>query len=358
MSISTAVPIKIDFTYFRCMSKTDRRSWHIKPGDISNLRIEQEVIDTPAVGEAKVEIRSLGLNFADIFTLLGLYKAAPKTDFIPGLEFSGVITEIGEGVDSHKVGDRVMGVSRFGAWTSHLNIDARYLIPVPDDWSFEEGASYLVQVLTAYYALVELGRLQEGECVLIHSAAGGVGTQANRIAKKFNACTIGSVGSREKLSVLEREGFDKGIVRTDSFGKDLSNALGERKLNIVLECIGGKILKEGFRQLTVEGRMVVYGSASFSSPGDKVNKLKLLWKYLRRPKIDPLLLPNSNKSLMGFNLIWLYPQVEKMHRILGALAGLDLPAPPVGHRFGFEQLPDAIRLLHSGKTTGKVVVNL
>jgi alcohol dehydrogenase len=335
-----------------------RKAWHIVPGNIKNLRIEEESLPDPGPGEVQVHVHALGLNFADIFTLLGLYKAAPKDDFIPGLEYSGTITKIGTGVTGFQKGERVMGISRFGAWVSDINIDSRYIVQLPEGWSFSEGAGFLVQVLTAYYALVELGRLQKGETVLIHSAAGGVGTQANRIAKTLGAYTIGTVGHVSKLPVLQKEGWDKGIVRTKDFARDLKEALGVRKLNIVMECIGGSILMDGLKQLGIEGRMIIYGSASFSTPGDKVNMIKLLWKYLFRPKIDPLKLPNSNKSIMGFNLIWLYPQVEKMHRILSELEKLDLSAPLIGQEYSFNQLPDAIRDLHSGKTVGKLIVTV
>ncbi len=106
------------------------------------------------------------------------------------------------------------------------------------------------------------------------------------------------------------------------------------------------------------GRMIVYGSASFTTPGDKPNKLKMLMRYLKRPKIDPLRLPKSNKSIIGFNLIWLYEEVNKYHRIVSELNDLHLPPPIVGSEFDFDGLPDAIRALQSGKTIGKVVVTV
>ena len=251
-----------------------------------------------------------------------------------------------------------MGITRFGAYTDAINIDARYLVPIPQDWSFAEGASFLVQALTAYYGMVDLGRLQKGETVLVHSAAGGVGIQANRIAKKFDAYTIGTIGSAHKEEVLKSEGYDAWIVRSNNFRQDLRNALGDRRLDIIMECIGGKIMMDSFKELGLMGRMIKYGSASFTSPGDKPNKLKMIFQYLKRPKIDPLRLPNSNKSIIGFNLIWLYAEIEKYDRVVRELQELDLPAPIVGERFAFEALPDAVRKLQSGMTVGKVVVEV
>ncbi len=130
-----------------------------------------------------------------------------------------------------------MGAIRFGAYATHLNIDYRYIMKLPENWSFEEGASFIVQSLTAYYSLVELGNIKANDTVLIHSAAGGVGIYANRIAKKFNAYTIGTIGSESKRNFLLNEGYDEVIVRKDNFIKQLKVALGERKLNLVLESI-------------------------------------------------------------------------------------------------------------------------
>ena len=330
----------------------------MNPGNIANLKVREEELADPGPGEVQVAIKAVGLNFADLFTVWGMYKAAPDKDFIPGLEYSGQVSKVGQDVTRLKEGDRVMGITRFGAYTDTINIDERYLVPTPTDWSDAEGAGFLVQALTAYYGMVDLGRLQRGETVLIHSAAGGVGIQANRIAKKFDAYTIGSIGSPHKIDTLKAEGYDKWIVRSDNFRQDLRDALGDRRLDIIMECIGGKILMDGFKELGIMGRMINYGSASFTTHGDRPNKLKMLVRYLQRPKIDPMKLPNSNKSVIGFNLIWLYNQIEKYHTTVSALMDLDLPAPIIGEQFPFERLPDAVRKLQSGMTVGKVVVEV
>ena len=335
-----------------------RRVYRMTAGSIANLKSTVEDLEDPASDEVQVQVESIGLNFADLYSVWGMYKAAPKERLIPGLEYAGVISKVGSAVSEVEVGTRVMGVTRFGAYVDRLNIDARYITPRPEGWSPQEGAGFLVQALTALYGLRELGRLQEGETVLIHSAAGGVGIQANRIAKHFGAFTIGSVGRDSKIGLLQQEGYDRWIVRSPNFREDLKAAVGERDLNLIMECIGGKVLMDGFKTLAPEGRMIVYGSASFTTQGNRPNKLKMLARYLRRPRIDPLLLPNSNKAIMGFNLIWLYPQAARFARLVDELMHMKLPAPVVGHEFPFDQLPDAIRALQSGQTMGKVVVNV
>jgi alcohol dehydrogenase len=262
-------------------------------------------------------------------------------------------------VQEWKPGDKVMGATKFGGYASHINIHHRYVLPLPAAWSFKEGAGFLVQGLTAYYALTVLGNLQPGMTVLIHSAAGGVGIMANRICKRCDAYTIGTVGSAKKVDFLrQEEGYDNVIVRDNNFQGKLLSALGDRPLQLVMECIGGKILKQGWKAMAPMGRMVAYGSASFTSHGDKPDWLKLYWKYLNRPKIDPLRLPTQNKSLMGFNLIYLYEQTDMMHEMLTALQALQLRPQHIGHVFRFEEMHKAIHLFQKGETVGKVVVEV
>ncbi|NUO02906.1 MAG: zinc-binding dehydrogenase, partial [Saprospiraceae bacterium] len=226
-----------------------------------------------------------------------------------------------------------------------------------ETWTFEEGAAYLVHALTAYYGMVVLGNLQQGQTVLIHSAAGGVGLWAGRIAKKFDAYTIGTVSSASKLDLLKAEGFDRALVRhPKTFKSDLQNALEGRPLHVLMECIGGKIFQTGYNLLAPMGRAVIYGSARYAHTGNRPNFLKIAWKFFSRPKIDPQAMTNRNVGVLGFNLIWLYENVDLMHQLLDAIAALQLEKPYVGHVFSFDQLPESIRLFQTGSTTGKVVV--
>lgn len=334
-------------------------TYELTAGSLANLRLVDKPLPPPAPGEVSINVRAIGLNFADVFAIWGLYGATPQGTFTPGLEYAGHVTAIGEGVSGLAVGDAVMGVTRFGAYTTALNIDHRYVLPLPAGWTMAEGAAYLVQVLTAYYGLVNLGQLQAGQTVLIHSAAGGVGTFAGRIARQLGAYTIGTIGHADKVPYLEREGYEGWIVRNKrTFRADLQRALGERALNLIMECIGGKIFSVGFETLAPMGRSIVYGAARYGSVGNRPNYPRLLWQYLTRPRIDPQSLPEINKSLMGFNLIWLYERAELLHDILNELKALDVGRPYVGHRFPFNELPAAVRTFQGGKTVGKVVVEV
>lgn len=337
---------------------TSRKVYRLLPkaGSISNLKMVEEEVVKPNEHEVLVRVNAIGLNFADIFAMFGLYSATPIGSFIPGLEFSGEVVLCGSAVEDFKEGDRVMGVTRFGGYANHVTINSRYLTPMPDGWNYEHGAAYLVQALTAYYALVNLANIQPGNTVLIHSAAGGVGLLANRIAKAMGATTIGTVGYDSKLQLLKDEGYMAGIVRGKDFKRQLKKALDDRDLNVVLECVGGRYFTESYKAMTKQGRMVVYGSARYATPGSKPNYLHLIWKYLTRARLDPQKMIEENKAVLGFNLIWLFEKADLMDEVLGGLAKLDIGKPYVGHTFEFDQMHDAIRLFQSGKTMGKVVV--
>ncbi len=186
----------------------------------------------------------------------------------------------------------------------------------------------------------------------------GVGLLANRMVKKVGGYTIGTIGSAHKVDTLKKEGYDVWIVRDRDFKKNLIKVLDQRQLDIVMECIGGEVFKAGFELLSPQGRLINYGSARYGDNSNTPNWLKLGWKYITRPRIDPQGMIESNKGLLGFNLIWLYHKKELMSEIIKEMEKLKLPPPLIGHSFEFNQLHDALKLFQSGKTIGKVVVQV
>ena len=332
--------------------------WRITPkaGSINNLKLCEENLPDPSFNQVQIKVEAIGLNFADIFAMYGLYSATPEGSFVPGLEFAGTVSKIGGDVTDFSVGDKIMGVTKFGAYASHLNIEKEYITALPDEWNFGEGAALLVQMLTAYWALIELANIKKNDTVLIHSAAGGVGIWANRIAKCFDAYTIGTIGTTSKAELLKNEGYDDFIVRSENFKSDLKRKLGDRELNIVLESIGGKIFVDSYSTMAKTGRMVVYGSARYAQKGARPNYLKLIWQFLKRPKLDPQKMIEQNKAVLGFNLIHLYDKKEKFREILEDVKRYEIGKPVIGHSFEFKDIKKAIRLFQTGKTTGKVVV--
>ena len=359
------------------MRDPTREVWRIeRAGSLDRLQRQRDALPEPGAGEARVRVHAVGLNFADVFACLGLYSATPSGPFVPGLEFAGVVEVVGpprrdsatSGAPVVGPGDEVMGVTRFGAYATALNVDVRLLRRRPEGWDFAEAAAYPVQGMTAWYGLVELGSVEAGDVVLLHSAAGGVGLLALAILGAIGARVVATVGRHAKREFLVAQrglSRDQVIVRDRRrFGIQLDEALaaaGADGFDVVFDAVAGPFLLPAFSRLRPEGRLVVYGAAHFMPPRSRASDLRhagLLIDYLRRPRLDPIAMVSQNRSVMAFNLIWLWGRI---HRMSGAYAALDalITAPPlVGRRFPFAEAPAALRHLQSGESIGKVVLDV
>jgi len=337
-------------------------------GSLDRLRLQEEPLSPPGPGEARIRVEAIGLNFADIFACQGLYSATPSGSFVPGLECAGVIESIGNGAQSLsdlRPGDRVIALTRFGAYATALNVGCQYLHRVPEGWTMEQAAAWAVQGLTAWHGLVALGAVERNDLVLVQSAAGGVGLLALDIVEALGARPIAVVGQDDKRDFLTGQ---RGIAPSSvivrhprSFGAQIdaaTAALGADGLDCVLDAVLGPTFRPAFERLRPEGRYVLYGAADFMSHASRPNYLALGWRYLLRPRLDPLAMISANRSVMAFNLIWLWERAERLPEGYAALERL-LPRPPhVGARFPFDQALEAMRLLQSGKTIGKVVLKV
>jgi len=331
-----------------------RQVWRTpKAGAIQRLVQIDELLAELKADEVQVDVKAVGLNFADIFALTGLYSATPEGSFIPGLEYSGIVTKVGCDCQEFNVGDRVMAVSRFGGYASVVQGKEAYLVLLPNDWSFSQGAAYLTQTLTAWYALNDLGNIKAGQDVLIQSAAGGVGLQAMKLVKALDGHPVGTVSTQKKVDFLADLGFESWI-REPSFKAQLANK--KKTFDLVLDAIGGEVQQASFNALNPMGRLVVFGAAEFTPGKNRPNYLTAAWKFLRRPKYDVMDMISDNRSVMAFNLIWLWDQVDIMQELLKDMMAVEITPPHVGHQFFFDQAHEAIDCLRSGKTIGKVVL--
>lgn len=338
------------------MTKGLRKVWTTaKAGAMQRLKLVEEALPELSVDEVEVTVEAVGLNFADIFAITGLYSATPEGCFIPGLEYSGIISRVGNNCTRFNVGDRIMAVSRFGGYASIIQSKEDYLVPLPDDWSFSQGAAYLIQTLTAWYALNDLGAIKSGHDVLVQSAAGGVGLQAMKLTKALGGNPVGTVSSEHKVEFLADLGFE-AWVREPSFGQQLKQK--QKTFDLVLDAIGGEVQTASFNALNPMGRLVVFGAAEFTPGKNRPNYLKAAWQYIQRPKYDVMAMISDNRSVMAFNLIWLWEQVELMKELLEDMMAVDITPPHVGHEFAFDQAHKAINCLRSGKSIGKVVLLL
>jgi synaptic vesicle membrane protein VAT-1 len=347
---------------------SSRTVWRIdRAGSLARLRLLEEDLPPPAAGEARVAVRAVGLNFADAFACLGLYSATPAGSFVPGLEAAGVIEVLGPplpGRESRlRVGDRVMVLTRFGGYATRLNADTRYLEPVPPGWSFEEAAGFPVQALTAWYGLVRLGAARAGSVVLVQSAAGGVGLQALAILNRLGGRPVAVVGTPAKVEFLHRQlSLPRPCIvlrERGRFAAHLDAALGAhgaRGFDIVFDAVLGDWFAPAFARLAPEGRYVLFGAAEFMSRGARPFWPRLAWRWLRRPRLDPLAMISENRGLLAFNLIWLWDAVERVPEAYAALAALGLDAPHIGARHPFAAARAALADLQSGRTVGKTVL--
>jgi alcohol dehydrogenase len=343
-----------------------RQVWRIrKAGSLDRLRHERDELPAPGPGQVRVAVGAIGLNFADVFACLGLYSATPAGPFVPGLEFAGVVEEAGTGVTGLVPGAPVVGLTRFGAYATRVNVGASYLRRLPSGWTLAEGAAYPVQAITAWYAIRDLGACKSGDAVLVHSAAGGVGLNALAILDALGARVVATVGSEAKIPFLMAQAglrAEQIVVRDRRrFGAQLDEALranGLEGFDLVLDAVAGPFFEPAYRRLRPAGRLVIYGSADLMPGGSRPNWLRLASRYLRRPHVDPIRMISDNRSVMGFNLIWLWDRADRLGAAYDELAAIIRRPPHIGKRFAFADAPAAMRYLQGGGSVGKVVLEV
>jgi NADPH:quinone reductase-like Zn-dependent oxidoreductase len=327
------------------------------PGVLRNIPFDPE---PPAAGQVAIQVRAAGINFADLFCRLGLYAAAPSLPFTPGFEVAGEIARVGDGVEGWRPGARVLAVTRFGGYTSCLNATADFVRPLPEGWSFEEGAAFPTTYLTAWHGLVQLARLQAGETVVVQSAGGGVGTAACQIARSLGARVFGTVGSTEKRDVARQAGAEEVVVsRRYRVWEEIRQLTGGDGVDVILDAVGGPGLRRGFHALRPGGRLVTYGFAEAMPRGGRRNWPLLAWRWLRTPRFHPMEMTYGNRSVLGFNLVHLFHRVEWFRELMERLEDLAASGalkPVVGATFPFERVADAHHHLQSRRSTGKVVL--
>jgi len=311
-------------------------------GGAENVRVVDRELPEPGEGEVRIETRAAGVNFADIMQRRGHYHGGPEAPYVPGMEAAGVVDAVGEGVD-REVGDHVVAMQDGGGYAEYAVADAAALFDVPEGMSFAEAAGFPVQFLTAHNCLHEWGGLEEGESVLIHAAAGGVGTAAVQLAREAGAEVFGTASTEEKLETATELGCDHPINYTEEDFVEVATAETEYGLDLVLDGIGGETTERSLDALREFGRMVSYGAAS-GEPG--------------HPPTDELLF--GNKRVIGYHLgraIGLRP-----NRVLGAVPELTrmlaegVLEVQVGHEFDLADAAEAHEFIEARKSSGKVVL--
>jgi NADPH2:quinone reductase len=308
------------------------------------LSVEDGPAAAAGPGEVAVSVRAASLNFPDLLIIQDKYQVKPALPFTPGSEFAGVVTSTGPGVDGFKPGERVMAFAPYGAFAEELTIDASRLLRIPPDMDDVTAASFLVAYGTSDHALVDRGHLAAGETLLVLGAAGGVGLAAIQIGKAIGARVIACASSDEKLAVCRRNGADLTIdAARDDLRARLKDLTAGRGPDVVYDAVGGAQTEAAFRSIAWRGRLLVVGFASGEIPK----------------------LPSNLALLKGASIAGVYwgefqrrePQAfaDSVARLLGWFRAGKL-RPEVSATFPLHRAADALGLLASRKSTGKIVL--
>jgi NADPH:quinone reductase-like Zn-dependent oxidoreductase len=324
----------------------------------------QERPDPPVgPGEARIAVKAAGINFADTMARLGLYPDAPKPPCVMGYEVAGEVESLGEGVSDFTVGDRVMAGTRFGGQAELVAVPADQVLPLPDRLSFEQGAAFPVNYGTAYAALIIMGSLREGDRVLIHAAAGGVGIAATQIARNVGAEIFGTA-SPSKHDAIRAQGVAHAIdYRSQDFGAETMRITGGEGVDLIIDALGPTSFRKDYRLLRSGGRLVMYGLSEVTkeSGRDIPAALKSLAKMplATIPWWKSLALMNENKGVFGLNMLKWWDREGSLDRATEPLMA-DLEAgrlePVVAEAFPFERAGEAHEFIAQRRNVGKVVL--
>lgn len=334
------------------------------PGNHDHLKLEEHPDLLPGRGEVVVESRAAGVNYADVCVRWGVYESAKKLvgwPITPGFEFSGVVASVGEGVEKFKVGDPVFGVSFFNAYASQVRVPERQLYPLPGPLSFEEAAAFPAVFMTAYHALFQLVRLPEKANILVHSAGGGVGSALIQLAKARGLRAVGVVGSTHKVDYVKSLGAE---VVIDKSKQDLWKCVRQacqQGYDAVLDANGPETFRGSYEVLRPTGKLIAYGSHGIlpQNSSGRMNYIKAAIGVIRMPRFEPMRLITDNKSIIGFNLSFLFDRedllTEGMKDLLQMVERGKINAPKITSHPA-EEVALAHRLIESGQSTGKIVL--
>ncbi|RKH04431.1 NADPH:quinone oxidoreductase family protein [Corallococcus sp. CA053C] len=302
-------------------------------------------VPEPEAGDGVlIDVVAAGVSFPDLLLTHGQYQMKPEVPFVPGVEVAGVVRSA-PAASRLKAGDRVMGFSfTLGGFAEACVVAPELAFPIPAAWSFEQAAGVVMNYHTAHFALHRRGRLQAGETVVVHGAAGGVGTAAVQVAKGAGARVVAVVSDERKAEVAKRAGADVALLSKD-WQAGVREATDGRGADVVLDPVGGDVFDKSLKVLAPEGRLLVVGFASGQIPSVAVNRLLL-----------------RNVSVVGVAWGAFLMQAPELTatiaKDLDALAARGIVHPVVGSVFPLEEGAKALRELESRTAVGKVVLRV
>ncbi|MBK9442119.1 MAG: NADPH:quinone oxidoreductase family protein [Comamonadaceae bacterium] len=310
------------------------------------LRLKQVDNPRPGAGQVLIRVHTCGVNFADSLITRGQYQMQPQLPFSPGFEVAGEILELGAGVATLAIGDRVIAMTTHGGYAEQVIADVRRCVPMPAAMSWEHAAAFPVVFGTSHIALWHRARLRSGETLVVHGASGGVGLTAVAIGKQLGATVIATANGREKLAVAQAHGADHLL---DASHEDLRERIKEvtdgRGANVIYDPVGGDTFASSLRSIAFEGRILIIGFAGGVVPQIPANHLLVKnvdvigVNWPAYAQLNPKVMTESFQTLIQ----WYLASAIKPH---------------VSAIYPLEQAVDALNQVLTRKSTGKVVIKM
>ncbi len=313
-------------------------------GPIEDLVVTDVPPPALAPGKVLIDVKAASLNFPDALMVQGLYQIKPPTPFVPGAEYAGVISAVGDGVSHVKAGDRVMAFTGWGGFAEQAVADAMRITPMPPAMSFEQGASFVLTYATSHHALKDVAKLQAGETLLVLGASGGVGTSAIQLAKITGATVIAAASSDGKLALCKSLGADHLVNYSHDDWREQVNAIvGKKGVDVVYDAVGGPYAEPALRSLGWRGRYLVVGFAAGDIPKIPLNLALLKERQILGVYWGDSVAANPKGHLANM-------------RELGEWFAAGKIAPSITESIGLDGAKDALKRMATRQAMGKIVV--
>jgi synaptic vesicle membrane protein VAT-1 len=336
-----------------------RAIWITRHAGPEALEVRERADPEPGPGQVRIRVRAAGLSFADVMAAQGLYPDAPKPPCVVGYEVAGVVDALGSGRPGHAVGQRVLAMTHFGGHSDVVCVPAEQVLSIPEAMSFETAAALPVNYLTAYHMLFRVANIRPGERVLVHMAAGGVGTAVLQLCRTVDDVEVFGTASAAKHGTLRAEGCTHPIdYHATDYAAEVRRLTGGQGVDVVLDPLGGNDWRKGLKLLRPFGRLVAFGFANLAS-GPRRRPAHMAAQVLGVPLLTPLQLMNQNKTVSGVNVGRLWGEIAALREELQAVLALCDQGrinPRIDGSYPFTEAAAAHRRILRHQNVGKIVL--